>query len=249
MKLFIKSAPHDWNVALEVVETLEAEGVPVYGVEIQILKDSVPEKVYEAVDAFRSSGLRAVGLHPGFPTFYRDVIAWANVVNMLKLDYVVYHAGSLNGYCAIREEADAVKEAVKVPVFFENLPYQERSHAKLYSPVAVAQLGDVLIDIAHTFWNHQHGKLDFPPDRFPFLLKGCVRAIHVAEQEGKDGAVIHDGTPALRAFLQEAFRHLPDAFYIGEPRGGHLNRGKGHLENALGMWKLWEEFRDNGSLI
>ena len=248
MKFLLKSSPHDWKTIIKVAEKLENQGVKVCGFEIHALENSTPEKVFEAVDGFRAHGFEVVGFHPPFPTYYREVVAWANVVNRLGMEYVVYHAGSSRGICSLGNEARKAKEVVHVPLLFENLPYGHPS--KLYSPVSVALLGDVLIDIPHLRWSWRQGKLE-EPWKVVERVQECIGGVHVAEPEphGKDGLPIEKGSKFLRKMLNFFFQKLPDVYYIGEPAQGHLHGGRGHYTNALGFWNLWLEFRDNGSLI
>jgi len=248
MNLFIKSAPWDWKIALEIVEKLEKEGVEVRGIEIQMLDNSVPEKVYEATENFRAQGLK-VGIHSPFPSLFEEAKAWVNVANTLEVDYFLVHAGSRHGFCSIRKEAEEIKKRSRVPVVFENMSFWEnRKGAFLWSPIAVAQLGDVALDIPHTIYNFRHGKLAMPLEEIVEGIGKCIKVVHVADGEGI-GEVIGKGSRDLREILQALFRHSQDAFFVGEPKDGHLNNGEGHFRNALGMWNLWLEFKDNGKLV
>ena len=245
MKFLIKCAPRDVELTVGMVERLEGEGVRVSGVELQLLRESSPRGVAAAFDTLREHGL-VVGFHPPMPAYSREVLSWANVINLLKPEYVVHHAGSRAGPCSLREELRRVSDTLTAPFFFENLPFRAADDFRILSPSEAALLGDVLLDISHLFWSHRHGAISDP---FTELERvSCIRAVHVAEPRGKDGVPIEEGSPELRRMLNVLFTRFPDAYYIGEPAGGHLNGGAGHYRNAIGFWRLWEEFRD-GTLI
>ncbi len=235
MLLGVKFSPVMKDKDRHMLEFLEEKGVRVAGVELQLFPETPREAVEKTLDELRGYGLRFVGIHPPFPSFREEVEQWKE----LRADYFVQHAGSRHGYMQLSEELGGKR------VFAENI-FPEGDVARLCSLIEVGLAADnLLVDMAHLLFVHGRGLYWMSPWEQVGHVAKKIRAVHAADGiDGKGVVPQGGGTQGFRQLLRALFRHVPDAYYVGEPYGGHLHNNKGHIENALALWKLWQDFKD-----
>ena len=236
MKLGVKFAPALKEKDVRMFEILEEKGIKVSGVELQLFPESKKEEVLETMDALEEFNLKFIGIHPPFPSFREEFEQWRN----LPADYIVLHAGTRNTYLELPDEMKAEKSVV------ENLFQHGDKRKVLVSLIETSLVSDsLLLDIAHILYVYRKGMYWMPPWEQVREVGKKIRVVHAADGLGGKGVVPQNGgSQEFRALLKALFEEVPNAYYVGEPYGGHLHENKGHIENAIAFWKLWEEFKD-----
>ena len=241
MKLGVKFSPEFKQKDFDMLIELEKRGVEIKGVELQLIRDSTPEKVQVTMDALKEFKHDFLGIHPPFPTFRKEVLPW--VMNFKDIvTYFVLHAGTMSSYC------DLAKEMILEKCFVENIiPNEKKGEQVLASLIGTAMVSqNLLVDIAHLLFNYSRGLFWLPPWEQVKEVAPFVKAAHVADGDNGKGKVPENGgSEEYKKMMQMFFTHTPNALLIGESSEGHLNNNYGHIENATAIWKTWLDFKDN----
>ena len=235
MKLGVKFAPIIQEKDFQMLNFLEEKGVKISGVELQLFPEKTKQDVLTTLDILKQYNLEFVGIHPPFPSFKEELNPWLG----LPVDYFVLHAGTHNTYIDLPREMKVENAVV------ENL-YDHENRNVLCSLIETSLVSDnLLLDIAHLLYAHKKSMHWMAPwDQVNAVYKK-IKVIHAADGFEGRGIVPQDGgTPEFRKLLFTLFEKVPNAWYVGEPYNGHKNNNKGHIENALAFWGLWNEFKD-----